>query len=147
MCHGVFYLNASTNHATFFPVGGMREPASVKGFTRSEAENHPLTLEKRPFLFVLLGINQSVVHTGGAFSRVIGYTFKSFPVADPLVKGDNYGINLENYGVPPDVWVQNTPTDEVKGVDRELQAAIDEVMRMLKAGPGVTAGNSGQAQR
>jgi hypothetical protein len=37
--------------------------------------------------------------------------------------------------------------DEVKGYDRELQAAIDEVMRMLKASPGVTGGNSGQAQR
>jgi C-terminal processing protease CtpA/Prc len=78
---------------------------------------------------------------------VIGYTFKSFPVADPLVKGDNYGINLENYGVPPDVWAQNTPTDEVKRVDRELQAAIEEVMRMLKAGPGVTGGNDRQPQR
>jgi hypothetical protein len=33
------------------------------------------------------------------------------------------------------VWVQNTLMDEMNGVDRELQAAIDEVMRMLKAGP------------
>jgi tricorn protease len=56
-------------------------------------------------------------------------------VYDPT-KPNNYGINLENYGVPPDVWVQNTLMDEMKGVDRELQAAIDEVMRMLKAMPG-----------
>lgn len=47
---------------------------------------------------------------------------------------NNYGINLENFGVTPDVWVENTPEDELKGVDRELQAAIDEVMRMLKEG-------------
>jgi tricorn protease len=52
-------------------------------------------------------------------------------VYDPS-KPNNYGTNLENYGVPPDVWVQNTLIDEMKGVDRELQAAIDEAMRMLK---------------
>jgi tricorn protease len=53
-------------------------------------------------------------------------------VYDPT-KPNNYGINLENYGVPPDVWVQNSLMDEMNGVDRELQGAIDEVMRMLKA--------------
>lgn len=50
---------------------------------------------------------------------------------DPT-KPDNYGINLENYGVAPDVWVENTPEDELKGYDRELKAAVDEVLRMLK---------------
>jgi tricorn protease len=54
-------------------------------------------------------------------------------VYDPS-KPNNYGQNLENYGVPPDVWVQNSLNDEMNGVDRELQAAIDEVMRMLKSG-------------
>ena len=47
---------------------------------------------------------------------------------------NNYGINLENFGVAPDVWVENTPDDELKGFDRELQAAVDEVLRMLKEG-------------
>jgi C-terminal processing protease CtpA/Prc len=62
---------------------------------------------------------------------------------DPT-KPNNYGINLENYGVPPDVWVQNTLMDEVRGQDRELQAAIDEAMRMLKAAPGqYSTSNSG----
>jgi len=32
------------------------------------------------------------------------------------------------------VWAENTPEDELKGFDRELQAAIDEVLRMLKDG-------------
>jgi tricorn protease len=59
-------------------------------------------------------------------------------VYDPT-KPNNYGTNLENYGVPPDVWVQNTPADEMRGVDRELQAAVDEVMRMLKAATGTKA--------
>ena len=50
---------------------------------------------------------------------------------DPT-KPNNYGVNLENLGVPPDVWVKNSPLDEAKGVDRELKTAIEEVMRMLR---------------
>lgn len=49
-------------------------------------------------------------------------------------KPNNYGINLENYGVAPDVWAENTPEDELTGYDRELKAAVDEVLRMLKEG-------------
>jgi tricorn protease len=52
---------------------------------------------------------------------------------DPT-KPNNYGINLENFGVAPDVWAENTPEDELKGFDRELKAAIDEAMKMLKEG-------------
>jgi hypothetical protein len=36
--------------------------------------------------------------------------------------------------VEPDVWAENTPDDELKGFDRELKAAIDEAMKMLKEG-------------
>jgi len=43
----------------------------------------------------------------------------------------NYGINLENFGVAPDVWVENSPQDELDGFDRELKAAVDEALRML----------------
>jgi C-terminal processing protease CtpA/Prc len=52
---------------------------------------------------------------------------------DPT-KPNNYGINLENYGVPPDVWVENSAADELKGFDRELMEAIKEVQRMRSAG-------------
>jgi hypothetical protein len=36
--------------------------------------------------------------------------------------------------VAPDVFAENTPDDELAGVDRELQAAIAEVLKMLKEG-------------
>ncbi len=68
-------------------------------------------------------INGGSIRTPG--SLVISY--------DPT-KPNNYGINLENYGVAPDVWVENTPEDELKGFDRELKAAVDEALRMLKEG-------------
>jgi tricorn protease len=54
-------------------------------------------------------------------------------------KPNNYGVDLENYGVPPDVWVKNSASDEAKGMDRELKVAIDEVMKMLKSEPKVTS--------
>lgn len=34
----------------------------------------------------------------------------------------------------PDVWAENTPADELRKFDRELKAALDEQMRMLKEG-------------
>jgi tricorn protease len=68
-------------------------------------------------------INGGSIRTPG--SLVISY--------DPS-KPNNYGINLENYGVAPDVWVENTPEDELRGFDRELKVAVDEALRMLKEG-------------
>jgi tricorn protease len=66
-------------------------------------------------------INGGAIRTPG--SLVVTY--------DPT-KPNNYGINLENYGVAPDVWVENTPADEIRKFDRELKAAIDEALRMLR---------------
>jgi len=68
-------------------------------------------------------INGGTIRTPG--SLVVTY--------DPS-KPNNYGVNLENYGVAPDVFVENTPEDELKGFDRELQAAVDEALRLLKTG-------------
>ena len=50
---------------------------------------------------------------------------------DPT-KPNNFGVNLENLGVPPDVFVENTPADELRGFDRELKAAVDEALKMLR---------------
>jgi tricorn protease len=52
---------------------------------------------------------------------------------------NNYGDNLENYGVEPDVWVRNSPTDNLRRLDRELQAAIAEVQRMRREAPRITS--------
>ncbi len=32
------------------------------------------------------------------------------------------------------MFVKNTPEDELKGFDRELKAAVDEALKMLKEG-------------
>ena len=57
---------------------------------------------------------------------------------------NNHGINLENYGVAPDVLVWNTPEDELRGYDRELKAAVDEALRMLAAGTYQYQGGGGR---
>jgi tricorn protease len=66
-------------------------------------------------------INGGAIRTPG--SLVITY--------DPT-KPNNYGVNLENYGVPPDVWVENSPMDQLRKFDRELKVAVDEAKRMMK---------------
>ena len=39
------------------------------------------------------------------------------------------GANFENYGVPPDVLVDNTPEDFLSGHDRQIEKAV-EVLRL-----------------
>jgi len=43
-----------------------------------------------------------------------------------LTKG---GQNMENYGVPPDVYVDNTPASHLQGRDLQIEKAVE----MLKA--------------
>ncbi|MCP4711814.1 MAG: biopolymer transporter Tol, partial [Planctomycetes bacterium] len=80
--------------------------------------------------------NGAVVSAGsyrlldGGSTRIPGTRVVNF---DPT-KPNNHGYSLENYGVPPDVWVENTPADNIKGFDRVLQTAVDEIMQMLKKG-------------
>lgn len=49
------------------------------------------------------------------------------------------GENMENYGVKPDVYVDNTPEDFLAGRDRQIEKAI-EVLREQMKGPGPAIG-------
>jgi len=71
----------------------------------------------------------------GSYSLINGGRIRtpgSLVVTYDPTKPNNYGVNLENYGVAPDVWAENTPEDELRGYDRELKAAVDEALRMLR---------------
>ena len=102
--------------------------------------------EVTPAGFKQLGLGRVVgnptsaqVIATGSYNLINGGTIRtpgSLVVTWDPSKPNNYGVDLENYGVPPDVWVKNSPVDEVKGVDRELKAAIDEVLKMLKEAQG-----------
>ena len=42
------------------------------------------------------------------------------------------GQNLENYGVPPDVYVDNTPADFLEGHDRQVEKAVEVLKAEMK---------------
>jgi tricorn protease len=45
------------------------------------------------------------------------------------------GWNVENYGTDPDIEVDNLPQDYVRGVDAQLERAINEVLARLESNP------------
>jgi tricorn protease len=42
------------------------------------------------------------------------------------------GQNLENYGVPPDIWVDNGPADFLSGHDRQVEKAVEVLSSQVK---------------
>jgi tricorn protease len=50
------------------------------------------------------------------------------------------GQNLENYGVPPDVMVDNTPDDFLKGRDAQLEKAVEVLKEEMKSSKKSAAG-------
>ena len=39
---------------------------------------------------------------------------------------------MENFGVKPDIFVENSPEDNLAGYDRQLEVGVKEVMKSLK---------------
>ncbi|MGQ0647947.1 MAG: S41 family peptidase [Gemmatimonadaceae bacterium] len=98
--------------------------------------------EVTPMAFRQLGLGRIVgnptaaaVIATGSYALINGGSIRtpgSLVVTWDPTRPNNYGVNLENFGVPPDVWVENTPMDGVRKFDRELKTAIDEALRMLR---------------
>jgi tricorn protease len=99
--------------------------------------------EVTPMAFRQLGLGRIVgnptaaaVIATGSYALINGGSIRtpgSLVVTWDPTKPNNYGVNLENFGVPPDVWVENSPMEAAKRVDRELKVAIEEAMKMLRA--------------
>jgi tricorn protease len=70
----------------------------------------------------LVGVPTSgqVIGTG-AFTLLDGSSIRT-PGAGVYITG---GQNMENYGVPPDVLVDNAPPDFLTGHDRQIEKAIE----------------------
>jgi tricorn protease len=69
----------------------------------------------------------------GAFRLMDGSTIRTPATGLWNVKG----YNLENYGVPPDVAVDNTPEDFLAGRDAQLEKAVQVLKEELQQKPGV----------
>ena len=66
----------------------------------------------------------------GSYSLIDGSTIRTPGVGVYLA--DTARTNMENHGVKPDVFVENTPEDNLAGRDRQLEVAVREVMKDLK---------------
>ena len=67
----------------------------------------------------------------GSYSLIDGSTVRTPGVGVYLA--DPKRTNMENYGVQPDIRVDNAPEDSLAGRDRQLEAAVDELLRQLGA--------------
>ena len=65
----------------------------------------------------------------GSYSLIDGSTVRTPGVGVYLA--DQKLTNLENYGVRPDILVENTPEDNLAGRDRQLETAVQELLKEI----------------
>jgi tricorn protease len=65
----------------------------------------------------------------GSYSLIDGSTVRTPGVG--VFLADAKHTNMENYGVQPDIMVDNKPEDYLAGRDRQLEAAVDELLKEL----------------
>ncbi len=117
--------------ATSRPFAGFFGPKIVLQNWRSASN-----AEMFPAGFRALGLGKVVgtptmgaVIGTGSYSLIDGSTVRTPGVGVYLA--DAKRTNMENNGVQPDMLVDNTPEDTLAGRDRQLVAAVDELMKQL----------------
>ena len=65
----------------------------------------------------------------GSYSLIDGSTVRTPGVGVYL--SDPKKTNMENYGVQPDIRVDDLPEDNLAGRDRQLEAAVEELLKQL----------------
>jgi tricorn protease len=65
----------------------------------------------------------------GSYSLIDGSTVRTPGVG--VFLADQKRTNMENYGVKPDILVDNTPEDNLAGRDRQLETAVQELMKEI----------------
>jgi tricorn protease len=106
----------------------------VNARSGSDSEVTPLGFKDLGLGRVVGNPTAAAVIATGSYTLIHGGSIRtpgSLVVQWDPTKPNNYGVNLENYGVEPDVWVVNSPMDMLRGYDRELEEAVDEALRML----------------
>ena len=89
-----------------------------------------LVLLPSPWLQLLVPFTIAAAHLvgGRALAKVL-FNAASFGVGVYLA--DPKHTNMENYGVQPDIRVDNSPEDNLSGRDRQLEAAVEELLKEL----------------
>ena len=117
--------------ATGRPFAGFFGPKAVLQNWRSASN-----AEMFPAGFRALGLGKvigtptmgAVIGTG-SYSLIDGSTVRTPGVG--VFLADAKHTNMENYGVQPDMLVDNKPEDVLAGRDRQLEAAIEELLKQL----------------
>jgi len=65
----------------------------------------------------------------GSYSLIDGSTVRTPGVG--VFLADQKRTNMENYGVRPDILVENTPEDNLAGRDRQLETAVQELLKEI----------------
>jgi tricorn protease len=65
----------------------------------------------------------------GSYSLIDGSTVRTPGVG--VFLADQKRTNMENYGVKPDILVENTPEDNLAGRDRQLETAVQELLKEI----------------
>ncbi len=71
----------------------------------------------------------AVIETG-SYSLIDGSTVRTPGVG--VFLADPKRTNMENYGVQPDMLVDNLSEDNLAGRDRQLETAVGELMKQLQ---------------
>jgi tricorn protease len=120
--------------ATTRPSAGFFGPKIVMQNWRSASN-----AEMFPAGFRALGLGKVVgtptmgaVIGTGSYTLIDGSTVRTPGVGVYLF--DKQLTNMENYGVRPDILVENTPEDTLAGRDRQLETAVQEMLKELQSG-------------
>jgi len=96
--------------------------------------------EMFPAGFKALGLGKTIgtptmgaVIGTGSYSLIDGATVRTPGVG--VFLADQKHTNMENFGVRPDILVENTPEDNLAGRDRQLETAVQELLKEI--GPKV----------
>jgi tricorn protease len=92
--------------------------------------------EMFPAGFRALGLGKTIGNptTGavigtGSYTLIDGATVRT--PGTGVFLNDAKQTNMERYGVPPDIFVENTPEEVLAGRDRQLERAVDELMKQI----------------
>jgi tricorn protease len=120
--------------ATTRPFAGFFGPKIVLQNWRSASN-----AEMFPAGFRALGLGKVVgtptagaVIGTGSYSLIDGSTVRTPGTGVYLF--DKQLTNMENYGVRPDILVENSPEDTLAGRDRQLETAVQELLKELQGG-------------
>ena len=131
---------ASTSIVDRATSGSIRQPSAKAParplwpwpMTKRPKTKIPITIAGIPFRMSRTSVTASRIGTG-AYSLMDGSSIRTPGSGLWNVNG----TNLENYGVPPDVYVDNTPGDFLQGRDAQLEKAVEVLQEELKKAPAV----------